>query len=255
MGRLVDILLFPFKSKSEKIGMHGEKLTENELKFVRFFGRKGKILKNIYVPKRDGKTSEIDFLYITKKGILVIESKNYSGWIYGDEISTYWTALLPNGQKNKFYNPVFQNDSHIKWLKKLLNHAGFVDVPLFSLIVFSERCELKRIEIESRQVKVIKRDKIYANVRDIWRSDRNALSEDNIEEIYEFLEPYGNVSRKTKREHVKEIKKQYYKKENQKICPWCGSKLVLRTVKQGEHVGRRFYGCSNFPNCRYTRHL
>lgn len=255
MGWLVDVMLAPFRSKSEKIGRHGEKLTEDELKFVRFFGRKGKILKNIYVPKRDGKTSEIDFIYITKKGIIVIESKNYSGWIYGDDVSTYWISLLSNGQKNRFYNPVFQNETHIKWLRKLLNRAGFSDVPLFSLIVFSERCEIKKMDISSNDVKVIKRDKMYANIRDIWRRDRNFLSEQEMESIYEFLEPYCNVSRKIKREHIKDIKKQYESRESRKICPWCGSKLVLRKAKQGAHAGSRFYGCSNFPNCRYTRHL
>ena len=41
-------------------GKYGEKLTERELKFVQFFGRKGKILKNIYLPKDNGETSEVD---------------------------------------------------------------------------------------------------------------------------------------------------------------------------------------------------
>ena len=67
----------------EWVGKHGEKLTERELKLVRLFGRKGKTLRNVYVPKNNGETSEIDVLYITQKGIFVIESKNYSGWIIG----------------------------------------------------------------------------------------------------------------------------------------------------------------------------
>ena len=49
------------------------------MKFVRLLGRDGKILRNVYVPKENGETSEIDVLYITQKGIFVIESKNYSG--------------------------------------------------------------------------------------------------------------------------------------------------------------------------------
>lgn len=31
----------------EWVGRHGEKLTERELKLVRFFGRKGKTLRNV----------------------------------------------------------------------------------------------------------------------------------------------------------------------------------------------------------------
>ena len=61
------------------VGQRGEKLTERELKLVSLFGRKGKTLRNLYVPKDDGTTSEIDVIYITQKGIFVFESKNYSG--------------------------------------------------------------------------------------------------------------------------------------------------------------------------------
>lgn len=34
------------------------------------------------------------------------------------------------------------------------------------------------------------------------------------------------------------------------LCPRCGSPLVLRSGRFG-----RFFGCSNFPFCRYTRNL
>lgn len=37
------------------------------------------------------------------------------------------------------------------------------------------------------------------------------------------------------------------------ICPKCGIPMVLRTVSQGEHKGKQFYGCQNFPRCREIR--
>lgn len=37
------------------------------------------------------------------------------------------------------------------------------------------------------------------------------------------------------------------------VCPKCGAELILRTAGQGANVGRKFYGCSNYPKCRYTR--
>ncbi len=142
---IIDMLIDAFWT-DERVGKLGEKLTERELKLVRLFGRKGKILKNIYLPKEEGGTSEIDVVYITPKGIFVIESKNYSGWIFGDEKSAYWTASLPNGQKNRFYSPIKQNQTHIKWLNHYLESHGFQDVPMYSLIVFSERCEIKKCQ-------------------------------------------------------------------------------------------------------------
>lgn len=95
-------------------GRRGEKLTERELNLVKFFGCDGKVLRNAYVPKSNGETSEIDVLFITQKGIFVIESKNYSGWIFGNESDRYWTVSLPGGNKSHFHNPIRQNRSHIK---------------------------------------------------------------------------------------------------------------------------------------------
>ena len=34
------------------------------------------------------------------------------------------------------------------------------------------------------------------------------------------------------------------------LCPKCGIPMILRTVAQGEHKGKQFYGCQNYPRCR-----
>lgn len=141
-------------------GRYGEKLTERELKLVKLLGRDRKVLGNVYVPKGNGETSEINVLFITQKGIFVIESKNYSGWIFGDEKGAFWTAMLSNREKNKFYNPIKQNKTHIKWLGEYFDS----DVPLFSMIVFSEHCELKKITLVNDNIPVIKRDQLFATV-------------------------------------------------------------------------------------------
>lgn len=39
------------------------------------------------------------------------------------------------------------------------------------------------------------------------------------------------------------------------FCPLCGSPLVIRTAGKGSFDGRKFYGCSNYPKCRYTRKI
>ena len=72
---LIDIILDNIFD-SNWVGRRGEKLTERELNLVKLFGRKGKVLRNLYVPKENGETSEIDVVFITQKGIFVIESKN-----------------------------------------------------------------------------------------------------------------------------------------------------------------------------------
>ena len=85
------------------------------------------MIKNLYLPKDNGETSEIDVIFITQKGIFVFESKNYSGWIFGDDKGKNWTAMLPNKQKNYFYNPIKQNKTHLKWMREYVGE----NVPLF----------------------------------------------------------------------------------------------------------------------------
>ena len=267
-------------------GKLGELYTAQELKYVQLFGRKGRILRNVYVPKDNGETSEIDLLYITQKGIFVFESKNYSGWIFGDEKGQKWTMMLPNKEKHSFYNPVKQNQTHFIWLR---NYIG-ENIPLFSIIVFSERCELKKITIVSQDVKVIKRDLTYAAVRDIWDKNEDRLSGEEVENLYIKLRNLTKVSKETKENHIQNIKDKYgdsgkkserqeepvktpenvvlepekniikeveaeepniEKAETDKICPRCGKKMVLRTAKKGENAGKQFWGCSGFPKCRY----
>ena len=230
-------------------GKYGEKLTERELKLVGLFGRKGKILKNIYLPKDDGGTSEIDLVYITQKGIFVIESKNYSGWIFGNSKDQYWTQSLPDGTKNRFYNPIKQNQTHIKWLRQVLK----LDIPLYSFIVFSERCELKKVTFNEPNVDVMNRDELYAAVRDVWNKAPDALSEEIIEQIYTTLEPLTKADASVKQAHIDAIQQRLHPTEP--TCPRCGAKLVLRTAKKGANAGNQFYGCSAFPKCRYIQNI
>ena len=252
---------------------YGEKLTERELKWVQLFGRKGKTLRNVYLPTSDGGTSEIDVLFITQKGIFVFESKNYSGWIFGDEKSRNWTAMLTNRVKNQFYNPIMQNRTHLKWLADYVGN----DVPLFSIIVFSERCELKKVTVHSENIKVIKRDSTYATVLELWEQNPDCIEADHIEELYQSLKQLTNVDEAVKAAHVANIKNRFQKPTNVPIstvvseekavaqcpspqvdtlfCPRCGAKLVLREATKGANAGNKFYGCSRFPKCRYIRNL
>ena len=39
------------------------------------------------------------------------------------------------------------------------------------------------------------------------------------------------------------------------LCPKCNIPMVLRIVKKGQHAGKQFYGCKNFPQCRKTQPL
>ncbi|MGB4186169.1 MAG: nuclease-related domain-containing protein, partial [Caldicoprobacterales bacterium] len=127
-----------FKTIFDK-GNYGEFLTFTKLEKL---SDQNKLLTNLYIPRDDGTTTEVDLVMISPTGIYVFESKNYSGWIFGDEKNKNWTQTLENGQKNRFYNPIWQNKAHINALKAVLN---LNDDAFKSYIIFSERCTLKKI--------------------------------------------------------------------------------------------------------------
>lgn len=250
---VIFVLLLLFKRYQASIkGSVGEKLTKNKLNISRMLGREGEILNNVYIPKANGETSEIDLLYITKKGIFVIESKNYSGYIFGSEQNQYWTSTLyarsrREVEKYQFYNPIKQNRTHIKNLKEYLGY----DVPCFSIIVFSDRCSFKNINLFSNDVFVCHRSHINRIISEIWEKSEDALTDNDVFNIKVDLEKNVKVDQDTKELHIKQIRDKYY----DNVCPLCGGKLVLRQAKHGQNAGNSFYGCSNYPQCKYIKNI
>lgn len=103
------------------------------------------IYHDLYLKRPDGKYCQIDLVVTLSQGIVIIEVKDYSGWIFGKEINKYWTKVLAYGkEKYRFYNPILQNKSHIKALKSKLKYNPYV--PIFSVVVFYGNCVLKSIE-------------------------------------------------------------------------------------------------------------
>jgi len=105
-------------------------------------------------------STQVDLALITDAGIIVIEVKDYSGWLFGNGNHTNWTQVLDYGRtKYRFYNPVKQNQTHIKHIKTLINQN---DVPVFNLVVFYGDCTLKKInDIPSGAIVVKSNDILY----------------------------------------------------------------------------------------------
>ncbi|MBD7912853.1 MULTISPECIES: nuclease-related domain-containing protein [Clostridium] len=181
-------------------GNYGEYLSFNKLENIK--GCK-KILTNVYLPKQNGETTEIDLVFIHETGIYAIESKNYSSWIFGNEKSRYWTQTFPNGRKEKFYNPIMQNNTHIKNLAKVLN---IDESSIKSVIVFSERCTLKKITVESQRVKVVNRNNLTRAINGLSSISKERYGEDKINKIYLKLKPYTCVSDDVKKKHINNIR-------------------------------------------------
>lgn len=161
---------------------------------------------NCYIPNRSGDKIEIDMIMFCQKGIYVIENKNYSGWIFGDEKSKNWCEIL-KGKKYFFYNPIKQNKSHIKNLEKQLQVG---DDKYVSLITFNANANLKKVSTESSGIYVVG----YKQLKKFMKKQTDKpdiLIDEEIENIYQQLLPGTKLSDEEKQEHVNRIKQQYKK--------------------------------------------
>ena len=92
-----------------------------------------RMLNNYITHGTSSKTSQIDHIVIKPSGVYIIETKNFEGKILGRRDDFEWLQVLAGGYtKNKFYNPVKQNISHINNIKKYIGE----NTPVYSMIVF-----------------------------------------------------------------------------------------------------------------------
>lgn len=125
------------------------------------------IYHDLFIRKDDGTYTQIDLAVPTPQGIIVFEVKDYSGWIFGNGNSKYWMQILAYGEeKHQFYNPVWQNRSHIAALRKHLPNNQ--DIPIFNVVVFYGDCEFKDLEYDtSGRVRVIYNTQVVELVKHI----------------------------------------------------------------------------------------
>ena len=202
---IIAVLLIPVKEKKQAIntyfketnnskyhvrrdkGLYGEYKCYEELKSFEDEG--ARFLFNLVIPTKNN-TTEIDSIMIIHKGIFVIESKNRSGRIIGDENTKYWTQIFNRHTQNEMYNPYYQNRGHIKAVKNIIgNHYRY-----YSFIVFANDAVLDVKDSISTDEFVVKRHQLYEYIKDINDDfkDNYYLSDEEIEDIYNRLYEYTN---------------------------------------------------------------
>lgn len=98
------------------------------------------VLSNITLRLEDGTTTQVDHILITTKGLFVIETKNYKGWIFAKSKSKIWTQSIYH-EKFRFQNPIHQNYKHVKAIQKILE---FLEPELIhNIVVFSGKAVFK----------------------------------------------------------------------------------------------------------------
>lgn len=199
-----------------------------------------KVFNDVLIRTSSG-SSQIDHIVISIYGIFVIETKNYSGWIYGNEDSEYWTQSI-YAEKTKFRNPIKQNWAHIYALKEVL--SDFEQVKYHPIVVFAGSAELKNV---SSKIPVVYDNQLFQTIMD--NRGIPSLSLEKVNKIADRLNKVKIQDRESKKEHVHHVRNSDFErkqKEKSLVCPRCSGDLVVRDGPYG-----RFYGCSNYPKCKY----
>jgi hypothetical protein len=201
-------------------------------------------------------TTQIDHVVVSKYGILAIETKNYRGEIYGDDKRQQWTQMIVTDvtyakkwwktytyvTKNHFYNPVKQSLGHSYKIKELL--SAFPHAKIVPIVVFTGEAILRNVE---SKYPVVYEENLLGVINEYKKI---CLSDDEVQRVLGILK--GNNVREvvSDRQHVENLRtaeRVVNAVVNSGFCPKCGGHLVERHGKYGF-----FYGCSNYPKCRYT---
>ena len=115
----------PMRAKAH--GNKGERKVDSKLNPLIFGKVEHRQINNLILVDDNGKSHQIDHIEIRENGIFCIETKNYIGWIFGDENSDKWTQTLYTGEKYQFLNPIKQNKSHCYHISKVIGKKYIVN--------------------------------------------------------------------------------------------------------------------------------
>jgi restriction system protein len=204
-------------------------------------GNTYRVHEHVTLPTPDG-TTQIDLLILSRYGIFVIEVKDYKGWIFGGEKQAKWTHVRFR-KKYKFQNPLHQNYKHTQAVQNCL---GLDESLVFPVVNFNNAGQFKTPmppEV-TRGPDFTDHIKTFTDV---------LLTEEQVLEIETLLESTMlERSRETDRQHIANVNAIRDNVRSTK-CPSCGGQMVQRTARKGKNAGNTFWGCSNFPQCRFTR--
>ncbi|MBE6767292.1 MAG: hypothetical protein E7549_00090 [Ruminococcaceae bacterium] len=235
-------------SVNELKGSLGEQLTKYYAKAM----TDTLVLHDVLIDGDDGKTSQIDLVLVGIRGLYVVEVKMFSDAnIYGDAKKSQWYYYAGKKRYN-IYNPLKQNEKHILYLKEFLKEFG--DIPCFSIItLICNNFKISNLQQEegNRKIAVCSSLPTMEKAIKIIAQDHPIVwDEAKKQQIFDYIQKNQHIGKDARIQHKQNViayKESLETKKAEKVCPYCNVPLVLRHGKFGE-----FYGCPNYPKCRYT---
>lgn len=117
---------FNYESAEKKAGRQGEQFASGIIREI--LNEKDVLLTNIKIVF-DGKETELDNVIINNRGVFIIEVKNYTGILIGDEDDCEWIknkyTSAGNFYQKSLKNPIKQVKRQIYILSGFLKQYGF----------------------------------------------------------------------------------------------------------------------------------
>ncbi|MFW6024968.1 MAG: nuclease-related domain-containing protein [Candidatus Woesearchaeota archaeon] len=155
------------------------------------------VMNDVMLPLYDNYT-QIDHLVIGDFGLIVIETKNHSGIIYGDKNAKKWVIKKNLFNKKDFYNPVKQNETHKKTVNYWLKHNHF-NVPIDNLVVFTGNVTVKC----KGRVPICSPKQLKRYINSYIKNPKTTVEK---EAIYNYLKQINVTSKSAKKQHLKFVK-------------------------------------------------
>ena len=179
---VISLLVFLRKKKTDKIGVKGEKKVAKILKPWALM-RSYKVINGLYLPLYDG-TTEIDHIIIGFFGMIVIETKNMGGEIYGDVKAKDWTHIMGD-KKHKMYNPVMQNQAHIDCIRHCFAKEKIYNINIDNVVVFANnKAQLFLQKGDATIIKISQLKKLLNKVK--YEKDKDV----DVDKLYNALMKY-----------------------------------------------------------------
>ena len=184
-----------YKYKRYKKGKVGENLISDKLALL---DDNYKVYNNLLFCLKNDITVQMDHIVVSRTGVYVIETKNYRGRIQEVD-DCNWMQVI-NGRDYLFYNPIKQNESHIKSLMYIL-FTKKRDI-FKSIVAFPDNTRL-----DLKNTKNIIKFRNICNA--IEKSQLHLLTDEEVNKICQKIEEKNIYNKKNLKKHRDRIKRIY----------------------------------------------
>ena len=196
----------PIKVKKDTYASYLGKQGEQEViktikKYLKEINEINTILLNDLIFDIGDETFQVDHIFITLYGLIVIETKNYSGFVCGKRYDLYWEHEV-HDVTYQFYNPIIQNKYHIKKLKEILPKKLINILPIFNLVIFTDKITM----YEKENCIKLKSLPEYLNNLKLF-NNKVIISNKSLHQIKDIILHYVNTSENRELKHIQNVQK------------------------------------------------